>query len=242
MIHDVAVVIPTTLNPVLERAVRSVFEQDADASVQIMIGVDVARGEHGVLERLRADCPPRMNVTVLDLGYSTSARHGGFYRNWSGGALRTLLSYAANAPYLAYLDDDNWWAPSHLSDLLGAISGVDWAWSYRWYVEPGTLQTLCRDEWESVGPGRGMYARRYDGFVDTNCLMLDKRRCHWELPAWCVPGNSKGAGIDRVVFRRLHPRHSSACTGNATAYYVVREADVTKIRELMNGTRRARFP
>jgi hypothetical protein len=237
VIFDAAVVIPTTLTPVLARAVRSVYAQDFAGSVQIMIGIDVDRGARGLLDELRRECPPRIALSVVDLGYSTSARHGGFYRNWSGGALRTILSYAANSRYLAYLDDDNWWAPAHLSGLLAAIRGVDWAFSYRWYVDPESGAPMCIDEWESVGPGRGMYNERYGGFVDTNCLMLDKEKCHWVLPAWCIAGNSKGAGIDRVVFRELNARHSWACTGEATAYYVIRREDVTHIRRLMSGAR-----
>lgn len=240
MIFDAAVVIPTTLRPELARAVRSVYAQDLAGTVQIMVGVDVANGPRNILVELKRECPARRELTVIDLGYSTSARHGGIYRNWSGGALRTILSFAANSRYLAYLDDDNWWAPAHLSDLLRAIQGFDWAYSHRWYVDPDTGQPLCVDEWESVGPGKGIYRRRFNGFVDTNCLMLDKHKCHWVLPAWCIPKNDKGAGVDRVVFEKLSAEYSSTCTGNATAYYVARRDDMPGIRRLMAGKRGAR--
>lgn len=233
MIFDVAVVIPTTLSPVIARAVHSVFEQDYEGSVQILIGIDVPMGSREVLSSLQQDCPERMQLTLIDPGYSTSTRHGGIYPNWSGGALRTIMSYAANSRYLAYLDDDNWWAPSHLRELLQAVRGVDWAFSYRWYVDPDTLDNMAVDEWESVGPGRGIYKTRFNGFVDTNCLLIDKMQCHWVLPSWCVPANRKGAGVDRVMFEKLRSGHSWACTDNATAYYVVRSADVPKIRKLM---------
>lgn len=241
-LHDVAVVIPTTLEPCLVRAVRSVYAQSYPGMVQIMVGVDVPKGNRDVLETLRAECPDRMRLTPLDLGYSTSARHGGFYRNSSGGALRTILSYAANARYLAYLDDDNWWAPSHLSVLLAAIKGHGWAWSLRWYVHPRTLAPIAVDRWESVGPDRGIYAKRFGGFVDTNCPLLDKRNCHWLVPAWCLPENNRGAGVDRLVFERLRKAFNGAATGKATAYYVVRRADVATIRHFMTraAARRAR--
>jgi hypothetical protein len=233
MIYDAAVIIPTTLSRDLGRPLRSVFAQDLDGSVQILIGIDVAKGSRDALEALRRECPPRMEMTIVDLGYSTARQRGGFYNVWSGGAIRTILSYAANSRYLAYLDDDNWWAPPHLSDLLGAVAGVDWAYTYRWYVDPATLEVMCLDEWESMGPERGMYAQDWNGFVDTNCLLIDKRKCHWVLPAWSVPKNRKGAAPERVVLDRLHPGHASRCTEKATAYYVVRDSDVKRIRQLM---------
>lgn len=234
MTFHAAVVIPTMLRPELSRAVRSVFAQDLDGGIQVLVGIDVARGDRSLLEELRHECPPRMQFTVIDPGYSTSRRHGGIYRNWSGGALRTLMSYAANSPRVAYLDDDNWWAPSHLSDLVSAIDGHGWAYSYRWYVDHATLEPVCVDRWESRGPGRGRYRVSEGGFVDTNCLMLDKQQCHWLLPAWCVPATDKGSGVDRVMFRHLlRSGLPAACTGNATAYYLTRARHLQQVRRYM---------
>lgn len=233
MIFDVAVIIPTMLSRRLARAVRSVYTQEFDGRVQILVGIDLPLGSGQVLSDLKAECPPRMELTVLDLGYSTALRHGGIYPTFAGGALRTLLSFAANSHLLAYLDDDNWWAPGHLKDLYKAVQGVDWAYSYRWYVHPTTHEPLCVDEWESVGPDRGLYRKDYGGFVDTNCLMINKMKCHWVLPAWCVPEETQGEGEDRVIFNALRGRHPSSCTGNATAYYVIRPGDLWKIRRLM---------
>jgi hypothetical protein len=233
VIYDAAVIIPTTLRPTLDRAVRSVFAQTSVGSVQILVGVDIARGSGDFLPALRADCPPGMDLHVVDLGFSTARQNGGYYPIYAGGSLRTLLSYAANSRYLAYLDDDNWWAPTHLADLLQAIAGVDWAYSYRWYVDPATQKPLCVDQWESVGPGRGYYRRRFNGFVDTNCLLLDKDRCHWMLPAWCIPLTERGEGEDRVVFEKLQGEYKYRCTEQATAFYVFRAADRAVIQRFI---------
>ena len=231
MIYDIAVIIPTLLRPSLARAVRSVFSQDFPGTVQIMIGIDVAQGPREILEELRAECPQRMELSVVDLGYSTAAVHGGLYRLKTGGALRTILSYAANSVLLAYLDDDNWWAPGHLSDLRKVIKGRDWAYSLRWYVDPATLKPLCIDEWESRGPGKGIYKDQHGGFVDTNCLMLNKVNCHWVLPAWSVPAHfEKARGVDRMVFIKLRDEFKTAGTGKPTAYYVFPEESRPSIR------------
>lgn len=222
---DVAVIVPTMLRPSLEVAIRSVFAQDLDGRIQIMIGIDREGGIRDVLDALIADCPENMHMTVVEPGYSTSARNGGLYNVLAGGSLRTSLSYLANSIHVAYMDDDNWWAPNHLSSLLAAIQGFDWAFSLRWYVDPDTHEPLCIDEWESVGPGRGIYADTFGGFVDTNTLMINKIACHWMLPAWCLPLTNVGRGEDRTVFDRLRRHHSVAWTGEATSYYVFRHAD-----------------
>jgi hypothetical protein len=240
MIYDVAVLIPTVLRKSLGRAVRSVFKQDIEGKVQIIVGVDIARGSRDLLAKLKRECPTNMALHVIDMEFSTSRRNGGLYPTYGGGALRTIMSYAAKARYVAYLDDDNWWAPSHLRDLLRVIRGKDWAFSYRWYVDPETLKPLCVDKWESVGPGKGVYKKRFNGFVDTNCLMIDKLACHWLLPAWCIPLMKSGEGEDRLIFKKLHTKHEWACTNAATTFYVYRPDDAKVIHGFIEKSEKAR--
>ncbi|HVI50279.1 MAG TPA: tetratricopeptide repeat protein [Candidatus Sulfotelmatobacter sp.] len=217
--HSVAVVLPTTLRPTLLRAARSVFAQKDVASVQLLIGVDTTGGDPAMLEQLRRECPQHVVLTVLDLGYSTSTRHGGFYPNHYSGALRTILSYAANAPYVAYLDDDDWWAHDHLCSLLDMIAGRDWAFSYRWIVDRETGWPICRDEWDSVGPGRGINQARYGGFCCPSTLMLSKQTCHFVFPHWSLAAFSNGTGEDRLVFDELIKSANWASTGRHSCFY-----------------------
>ena len=183
---DVAVVIQTVLRPSLLRAVRSVFDQDHAGRIQVLIGIDSHQGDASLLDTLASECPANVILTLLDLGYSTSARHGGIYNNCYGGALRTILSYAANSRYVAYLDDDDWWGRQHLSSLLSAIPHKDWAFSYRWLVDRETGWPICRDEWDSTGPGSGINLEHFGGFVSPGCLLLDKAACHLVLPFWSL--------------------------------------------------------
>jgi hypothetical protein len=141
-LFDVAVVMPTLLRPSLERAVRSVFAQDLDGRIQLLIGIDKAQGDREALAGLVASAPAHVTITVFDPGYSTSGAHGGLHRSHDGGALRSILSYMAHAPRIAYLDDDNWWAPNHLSTLASAMQGTDWAWSLRHFVRADTQHAL----------------------------------------------------------------------------------------------------
>jgi hypothetical protein len=224
---DVAVIIPTVLRPTLPRAVRSVYAQSFPGTIQILLGVDVIGGNTSLLTEIARDCPDRCALTVFDLGYSTSVRHGGLHPARDGGVLRTVLSYAANSRHVAYLDDDNWWHEGHLGSLLGAVRGRNWAWSLRWFVDPVTRRPLCIDEWESVGPGAGFFNERFGGFVDPNCLLIDKLACEPVLRWWSVPlhGDPVGMSGDRHVFKALAAGGKYAGTKRATAYYVINPED-----------------
>jgi len=216
---DVAVVVPTVLRPHLRDALESVYAQDFAGTIQILIGIDKALGRREFLDELIAAAPAHMHVTVLDPGYSTSKRHGGVHNCFYGGALRTILSYLANSRYVAYLDDDDWFASDHLSSMLAAIPGNDWAYSQRWYGHPNKFQGLCIDAWESVGPGKGIYKESFGGFVAPSCLMLDKIRCEQLLSLWSVSPFPGGDGEDRLIFDALNKNgFRGAATSNASSY------------------------
>jgi hypothetical protein len=137
------------------------------------------------------------------------------------------MSYAANSRHVAYLDDDNWWAPDHLATLLDAIAGHEWAFSLRWYADADSGRPLCVDEWESVGPGARVFRERFGGFVDPNCLMIDKVACEPVLRWWCMPlaGDARAMSEDRNVFHLLKTHHKGRGTGKATSYYVIHPTD-----------------
>lgn len=228
----VAVVLPSLLRPDLTRAVRSVFAQDFADRVQILVGVDVPDGDPEQLEALVRECPSHIALDVFDPGYSTSVRHGGIHENRVSGSLRTILTFAANSRYIAYLDDDNWWAPNHLSSLRAAVDGTDWSWSKRWFVGPGEDQPICVDEWESVGLDAGVFRETFGGFVDPSSLMIDKLRCRDAVPAWANTAFSDGRGADRLVFEVLAKNYRPQGTGLATSYYTINPDDILHVARL----------
>lgn len=221
---EVAVVTQTILRPSLLRAARSVFGQRQVGRIHFLVGIDVADGDPAILETIRGECPPHVMLTVLDLGYSTSQRHGGVYSNAYGGALRAILTLAANSTKVAYLDDNDWYAPDHLALLLRAIAQHDWAFSHRWLVDPATGWVICPDEWDSVGPGQGINQEQFGGFCQPSTLMIDKLACQGVVPLWANAMFADGGGEDRLVFealRRRVPGHSQRptcfCTLSADA-------------------------
>jgi len=225
--YDAAVIITTIVPSTLPRALRSVFAQKLSGSIQILIGIDSPSEDGAVLREVARECPPTCLLSVLNLGYATAARRGGLYPGASNGALRTILSYAANSRRIAYLDDSSWWAPDHLHTLCEAMTGRDWAFSLRWYVDPQTQQPLCIDEWEAVGPDAGVFKARFGGFVPASCLMLDKVVCEPVLRWWSfpLPGDSRGLSEDRNVFHFLREQYRWGSTRQASCYFVLDPTD-----------------
>ena len=237
---DAAVVIPTLCRPSLLRAATSVFQQVGIARLQVLIGIDVVQGETSVIDAVLAARPPQHAVTLVNLGYSTSMRHGGVHLSADSGALRTILTYCANSRFVAYLDDDNWVHETHIQRLLGAVKDRDWAYTLRFLVDPDTQETLAVDRWESVGPGKGIYRDQTGGFVDPNCMMIDKLRCDAAIRHWAIPLSDDRTRLtaDRAVFDILRRFPAVGFTEAATVYYLMstsdpaREMRVRVVREL----------
>jgi glycosyltransferase involved in cell wall biosynthesis len=223
---DFAVVIPTILRSTLVDTVQSVFNQRFSGRIQIVIGIDASKRDTTLVEQICGSIPDRQSVLLFYPGYSTSCRHGGVHISRNDGSLRTMLSYLANSRYVAYLDDDNWWSDDHLSTMHAQLSaGAEWAYALRWFVHPDSRQPICRDEWESVGPGRGYFRKWWGGWVDPNCLAINKIACEAVLRWWSVPMNTN-MDSDRNVFRVLRTEFRGAPTGRYSVYYQINETDL----------------
>jgi hypothetical protein len=218
---DVGIVTVTVVRQTLPQALRSVFTQRFSGRIQVLVGVDRWVGDRAMAEQLRAEAPSHVAVTLLDLGYSTSQRNGGVYPSHYGGALKTILSYAANSRYVTYLDDDNWYAPDHVATMLEAVAGKAWAFSLRHFVDAESGTPLCPDTWESLGPDRGVYANAQGGFVDTNCYFIDKLACNDVFPEWAMTRFAGGTGGDRQVLEKLRGRPFGT-NGAHTVFYRTR--------------------
>ncbi|HET8635787.1 MAG TPA: hypothetical protein VFL96_02970 [Acidobacteriaceae bacterium] len=223
---DFAVVMPSLIRPTICRALGSVFSQTIPGRVQTLIGVDAKSGDIDLIRSACNGLPPNHSVMVFYPGYSTSVRHGGVHPCWDGGALRTILSYMAHCRRVAFLDDDNWWAPEHLQSMAAALEGHDWCWSRRWFVHPLSGIPICEDETESVGPGKGIFAAN-GGWADPNTLAIDKLRCEAVLRWWSIPlrNSPKAMDADRNVFRILSREFEGRPTNQATVYYTINESD-----------------
>jgi hypothetical protein len=222
---DAAVIIPTVLRPYLLPALRSVFAQNFPGRIHILVGIDAHRGDLAIIDEACAERPPHCAVQVFWPGYSTAQRNGGLTPPGDGGALRCMLSFLANSPYVAYLDDDNWWGPDHLQQLRSAVESAEWGFSLRWFVHPESRRAVCVDTWESVGPGQGMFQEKFGGFVDPSCLMLNKQACPQAPLFWNFPLAGDPMSADRNVFNHLSRQHRWSGTGKPSAFYMMNKND-----------------
>jgi len=217
MRNRLAVVIITTCRESLLRSVRSVFRQTFSGRMQILIGVDCDPHQrlHSLLPPLVAECPGHITLSLINLGYSTSQRHGGPHASYYGGSLRSALTLLADSDIVVYLDDDDWFEENHCADILRAIEGKKWAYAYSIYADGNTGKGLCVDEIESVGVGKGIYAKDFGGFVRPSGLAINKLQLLHIVHLWSCAGFATGDGEDRLIFRHLrHEPHG--CTERAT--------------------------
>jgi hypothetical protein len=221
---DVAVIMPTILRPDLGRAVQSIYDQTYTGRIQICIGVDVAKGEIGDFDALFEARPDNVSILIVSLPYSTSVRHGGLHNApYDGGAIRTVLGFIANSRHLAFLDDDNVYLPDHIERLRRAIEGKVWASGQRILVNQDTGEHLAIDRWDSVGPNKGRFAAQ-GGFIDPNCLMIDKLRVNTFLGLWAGL-EDKPALVDRRFFQRI-AGGSHAMVMKPTVLYGIKRTNV----------------
>ncbi len=221
-----SVVIPTVCRPTLIRSIESLLAQVHDGHLEILVGVDRdLTGQSALLQaQIRARLTPSVALHWIELPYSTSVRHGGINPCRFGGTLRSALSWLASADRIVYLDDDDWLAPSHVADVVRAANGKSWSYGLCHYAdgEKGTAYGV--DTIESVGPGRGVFKKRFGGFVRSSGLLIDRRAAPQVIHRWSVPFSSRGDGEDRMVFDLLR-RLPGGFTGRASVYYALNADD-----------------
>lgn len=231
---DVAVIMTTIGRSTIKQAIDSIYQQKGIQRIQLLIGVDMPIGDFSGIDQLLSQTPNYVSVAFFYPGYSTSIRHGGIHNAFDGGSMRTILSYLANARYLTYLDDDNWYAPHHLRTMLDAIKNHSWCFSLRYFVDPESREPICLDTWESIGPGKGIFNEKWGGWCAPNTVMIDKILCESVLAWWSVPlhGDQSRLTADRHVFHWLNKSGHPGETNEPTVFYAAQPHQVAQAKSL----------
>jgi len=91
-----------------------------------------------------------------------------------GSSLRAVGLMLADTPYVTFADDDVWLEPSHLEDMLKAISSTDSNWAYcRRKIWASAEECIGIDNFESVGDSEDRKVP-YE-MVDNNCMVFKRR-------------------------------------------------------------------
>jgi hypothetical protein len=118
-------------------------------------------------EQVRARLPaePRHPIHFLALPYSVGG--DGFL----GHRVYGSAAFLANSRYVAFLDEDNWFEPDHVTSLMAKITaeGLVWAYALRKIVDADG-RFICNDDCESLGQWPTW--NKTGNLVDTSCYML----------------------------------------------------------------------
>lgn len=128
----------------------------------------------------------------------------GYYaRNW---AIEN-----STAPFIAYLDDDNWWEPEHLESLIGVLEPSDAMFAFSGSIVHDQRNRIIH---------RRISKRPYHTGIDTNEI-LHRRELIDRLGPWKPPGEIFDHDWE-LVSRWLRSGATYVTTGRATSNYQLR--------------------
>lgn len=138
---------------------------------------------------------PRLYTNSLNLPYNTLQNLG---VSTPGGIPRALGTIYGRGEWVTYLDQDNWYYPNYLNEILQSVNKVDdnclYLHCYRTMHEPSatfkTPKPFCHDYFESIGKT----------MLDTNCMIINRKKFLNYAGAWAFP---IAYGDDRIVFNTL---------------------------------------
>jgi hypothetical protein len=165
-----------------------------------------------------------LGVKVIELPENTGRADGVI---WNGHRIYAGLPFMVNADYVFFLDEDNWFEPNHVNDMVYFCekNNLDWCYSLRnIYNEAGEYE--CRDDCESLGKWAAFYDPEFY-LVDTNCYCIKRDVLTMVSPAFNVPAIG-----DRPFGKALmnfYPNFD--CTGEYTVNYTARPDLITMFKQ-----------
>ena len=167
----ITVITPTTGNPHLAKAIKSVEEQTYE-NIQYLVVVDGkqrVKNTHDVLSTLNCK---RYETIILPQATG--------YDQYNGHRIYGAMTYISEGEFLCFLDEDNWYEPNHIESLVEAVQEKTWAYSLRKIVDQEN-NFICNDDCESLGKWKSVLG---DKFVDVGCFLLPKLLALRFSPSW----------------------------------------------------------
>jgi hypothetical protein len=130
---------------------------------------------------------------TLILPYNTGA--DGF----NGHRIYGAANYIAKGDYICYLDEDNWYQPNHIEELVKVATPNSWSYSFR-RIMNGAGEFICNDDCESLGLWPSILN---DHFVDVNCYFFPKNMAVFFSPLWYRRARKDVPEVDRLLCQTL---------------------------------------
>lgn len=204
--NDLATIVtPTTGNPLLYYAIKSVLEQSYGYIEHWVIadGPNYAPLVSSIIQKFDDD---RLKLMVLP---NNTGKHG-----YNGHRIYAAIPFLINSEFILFLDEDNWWDRNHVQSLIDTIKkeDLDWAFSMRKICKENG-HFVVNDDCESIGDYPSFSGR--PSLVDTNCYAFRRTSLLQSAHYWYHPLQA-----DRYFFyqhKRKSPRFLS--TGLYTVNY-----------------------
>lgn len=205
------VITPTTGAPELTDAIKSVINQTYK-NVDHLIVVDgfdfSSRVSHALSD---GGIVLGNRINRVDIPYNTGG--GGFY----GHRIMSAFSHLVNHDVVLFLDQDNWFEPTHVESLVEEIKKYNLEWSYSLRkIYDKNQKYICEDNCESLGRWP-VWVNEQAHLIDSSsyCFRTDFLRKVGHIWDW-------GWGADRRFYTILKDqlKHQNyTCTGKHTLCY-----------------------
>jgi len=162
---SVTVITPTIGSADLVDAIISVKNQDYDGPIDHLVVVD---GQQFAPEVERIIEKSGVNPTVLVLPYNTGSD------GWNGHRIYASIPSLVNTKYVAFLDQDNWYKPNHVSSLVEILEkndNIELAFSLRSIYEKDKTY-VTDDNCESLGLWPVWNSGNSNFLIDTNSFLF----------------------------------------------------------------------
>lgn len=199
----IQVITPTVGTKHLQQAVDSVKAQTIPT-------------EHLIVVDGRLDNEFKMyeNGTCVQLQENTG--HSG----WNGHRIYAAFPLLSGADYILFLDEDNWFEPDHVEQLVNFVKENDlqWAYSLRNIVNQAG-EFVTQDNCESLGKWNSVFPPNHY-FVDTNCYCFKRKY----LARYAHNFYTNEFYADRLFFNEISKQLPEFdCNGEHTINYRVRD-------------------
>lgn len=200
---SVAIVTPTIGLPCLEKCFDSVSKQTY-ANIVHHLFVDGKSNLEKVQQMIAGKETSKYRLNVIDENIG---------KGWYGHRVYASCQFLVNQDLIIYLDEDNWLDSEHVSSLVSAIDGHDWAFSLRKIFDKDE-KYLCDDNCESLGKWPVYFDEKVN-HIDTSSFMVRKNIALNVGQYWYGQW-----GADRQFFaalRHFFPNYN--CSGKHTLCY-----------------------
>lgn len=205
-------IVPTTGNPKLEYALKSLANQTINVRTYIVIDGEQYKDKvYEILKNKDIQDYVKHNCSVCCLPNNTGKD------GWYGHRIYSSFPYLIDTEYISFLDEDNEYEKNHIEmceRVMESDKSLDWCYSLRKIVS-NDGEFLCNDDCESLGYFWNPYHPVKYQLIDTNCYFL-------KTITACQNSKNfykKDIGDREYFYGLMRNRFNGVCTGLYTVRY-----------------------